>query len=233
MLKRTILAGLVSLVLTALLVACGDSPTAIPTATPTLPPTATPAPTPTLAPSPTAISLPSQGTPSTSTPPVVPAPASATPVTIDTTALGLLLQSLGVPSSGTTPLQINIYASNDDLDTLATNYSTTLKTAGFQPFSVLFGGSALLTKQGQQYIGLLNMGDTQAVVALEPYSDDLIKQITSAGVPADVIQNVTSQIAGKKTVVITVSGTGILQAFMSSFLGGSSSSATATPAPTK
>jgi hypothetical protein len=230
MLKRTILAGLVSLFLTASLVACGDSPTATPTPTPTPLPTATPLPTPTLAPSPTAISLPSQGTPST--PPIVPAPPNATPVTIDTTALGSLLQSLGVPASGTNPLQINIYASNDDPDTLAASYSAALKTAGFQPFSVLFGGTALLTKQGQQYIGLLTMGDTQAIVALEPYSDDLVKQIASAGIPADVIQSVTSQIAGKKTVVVTVSGTGILQAFVSSFLGGSSSSATATPAPT-
>jgi hypothetical protein len=228
MLKRIILTGLVSLFLTGMLAACGDSPTAVPTPTATPVPTATTAPTPTLAPSPTAIALP---TAAPTAPPFVPAPSSATPIVIDTSAISILLQSFGVPVGGPSALQINLYASNDDPDTLATSYSQTLITAGFQPFSLLFGGSALLTKQGQQYLGLLTMGDTQALVAIQPITADFINQAASAGIPADVIKSVSDQLAGKKTAAITVSGTGILQSFIGNFLGGSS--ATATPAPTK
>ncbi len=232
MLKRIILTGLVSLLLLGMLAACGEPPTDTPTPTatptPTPVPTATTAPTPTLAPGPTAIALP---TAAPSAPPFVPAPSGATPITIDTSALSILLQSFGVPVGGASALQINIYASNDDADTLAKSYSQTLKTAGFQAFSLLFGGSDLLSKQGQQYLGLLTMNDTQAMVAVQPVTADFINQAASAGIPADVIKNISDQLAGKKTAVITVSGTGILQSVIGNFLGGSS--ATATPAPTK
>lgn len=237
MLKKSMLLGLVSLLLLAGLAACGDAPTNTPT-----PPTATAVPTPiemlvptpSLAPSPTANPAPSGITTATTpaAPPVVPAPPGATPITIDTSVLGLLLQSAGIPAGSTGALQINLYASNDDLDTFAANYSRTLQAASFTPLSIIPGlaGSTLLNKQGQQYLGLLSRNDTQAIVAIQPYTDDFIKQAASAGIPADILKTVTDQIAGKKTVAIAVSGTGLLQAFTSAFMSGG---AQPTPSPTK
>lgn len=227
MLKRTIFTILAGLLLLGLLAACGDTATATPLPTATPQPTATTAPTatPTLTPSPTAASTQASAA---SAPPVVPAPSGATPIVIDTSAIGVLLQSFGVSANGPSNLQINIYGSNDAADTLATSYAQTLKTAGFQPFSLLFGGADLFSKQGQQYLGLLNMGNTQAVVLLAPATADLINQATSAGVPADAVKVISDQLAGKKTVVMTVAGTGFLQNLIGNFLGGSSPTATPT-----
>lgn len=237
--KKSILLGLVSLLLLSGLMACGDAPTNTPTPptatpVPTAVPTTAPAPLPTVAPAPTSSF--SSGTPLPTgasvpaVPPVVPPPPGATPVTIDTSAVGLLLQAAGVPAGTTSALQINIYASNDDPDTLAASYTKTLTAANFATIPFIPGlGANVLNKQGQQYIGLLLKGDTQALVALQPYTEDFVKQISAAGVPADVLKSVTDQVAGKKTVAISVSGTGLLQAFAGAFLGGGS----ATPTPTK
>ena len=239
MLRKSILLGLVSLLLLGGLAACGDAPTDTP-----VPPTATPVPTPvptvtpvppTAAPAPTssfslATTAASSASSATSAPPLVPPPPGASPVTVDTSAVGLLLQAAGVPAGTSNTLQINIYASNDDPDTLAANYSKTLQAANFAPLSIIPGlGSNMLNKQGQQYIGLLTKGDTQALVALQPYTDDFVKQLSSMGIPADVLKSVTDQVTGKKTVAISVSGTGLLQAFAGAFLSGGGGQATPTP----
>ncbi len=227
------LVGLVSLLLLSGLAACGDAPTSTPTATATPAPTLAPtvAPTLTLAPSPTTANPAPAIITVQAAPPVVPAPADAIPITIDTTVLSILLQSVGIPATSTGALQINLYASNDDLDTFAANYTKTLQSSSFKPLSIIPGlsGSTLLNKQGQQYFGLLSREDTQALVAIQPYTDNFIKQAASAGIPADVLKSITDQIAGKKTVAIAVSGSGLLQAFTSAFMSGPPP----TPAPTK
>lgn len=223
MFRKRLLLGLVSLCLFAGLAACGEAPSV--TSTPA--PTATPLPTPvpTVAPTPTVLAVnPAPSGPTTSgEPPVVPPPTNATQINIDVSTLSGLLQAAGIPANATSAWQLNLYASNDDLDTFAAAYSKTLQAANFKPLSIIpgLGGSTLLNKQGQQYLGLLSRDDTQALVAIQPYSEDFIKQAASAGIPAEVLKSVTDQLTGKKTVAISVSGTGLLQAFASTFISGS------------
>jgi hypothetical protein len=233
MFRKRFLMGLVSLLLLSGLAACGEAPTSTPVPTPTPLPTATAAPTPT---SPAVNPAPAGLTPAASgETPVVPAPPEAARIALDVSALSMLLQAAGIPATGASALQINLYASNDDLDTFAAAYSKTLQAANFKPLSIIpgLGGATLLNKQGQQYLGLLTRDDTQALVAVQPYSEDFIKQAASAGIPADVLKSVTDQLNGKKSVAVAVSGSGLLQAFTSVFISGSSPTPSPAPSPTK
>lgn len=196
---RKIMAGLLVMLLAGLLVACGESATPTP-----VPPTPTPLPTvvPRPASNPAAGSGAAVGG--------IPAPAGATEIKIDASVVKSLLQAASIPPDVANSLQLGVYATNETADKIAADYGPILTSGGY--ISPLGGGG--LTKQGDQYFGFLTKGGTEVLIAVQPLTADLTNAVASAGASVDVVKAVTDQLKDKKTVVLVISGAGLLQSFL-------------------
>ncbi len=225
--RRTML-GLAGILLAIGLVACGEAPTATPVPTPTPQPSPTAAATATARPTVAGTVQPGAGTAVVSTGGGLPVPAGAALIQIDSATVETLLKAASLPPDLARSVKFSLYASDDGADKAADDYNKLLTGAGYVSSIPGLGGTFI--KQGEQYFGFLSQSDNEALVVVQPLTADFTNAAGAAGIAADIVKNVTAQLQGKKSVIIAISGKGLLQIFSG---GANLRSSSTTPTPTR
>jgi hypothetical protein len=245
------------LLLTVLLVACGDSPTATPapattaaattaasttsaavatTAATTAAATTTAAAKTTAAATTAAATTAAATTAATSTGSLsLPVISGAKEVTLDPAVTGELAKQIPGLSS-ISGLVIKLFASDDADEKLAASTDTALTGAGYS-----FGlpGATKPSKQGDTIAGFYVKNGAPdillAVGGITSDSVDISKMLDIPGLSKDAAEKMVSQIKGRKSFMLVIAGPNILQALLMGSSNASvtpGASATKTPVPT-
>jgi hypothetical protein len=150
--------------------------------------------------------------------------ANANEVTINATVLSAMKGAFQSQFSSITDLGFQIYASTEDAATFATTVDTALTGGGYK-FGIP-GMTAPMT-QGSATIGLYTKSGSPDLFVI---IGDPSVGLGVSGLDATTLKTVAGDLSSKKGIMILVSGTGLLTAFMGA-AGSGSSSTTPTTAP--
>lgn len=236
--------GILVLLVSLLLVACGEStatpaPTATavpPTATP-VPPTATPVPATTVAATTvaattaaaasgaTTTAASSSGSASGAVTLTLPAISGATEIPVDTSLIDSLAKQQGLSSAA-----LKFYASDDPTAKLAANADTAITGTGYK-----FGlpGVDKPLDQGGVVVGFYQKTGAPDILMAVADPSTFTTGFTIPGVSADVLKGFTDKLNGKKSVLILVAAPDLLSVLLGATSGsGTSGSGSTTPVAT-
>lgn len=147
------------------------------------------------------------------------APTGTTEITLPQDIMASFLKTLPGGLGSNANITVKLYTSNDDATTAGTNYDKQLTSSGWQ-FAV--PGMTGPQSSGSGSVGLYSQSGTDLIFVTGDAS-----QMTqpSSSLTSDQLNQVKQLLGSSKTVIVVVSGQGVVNAFMQS---GSSS----TPTPT-
>ena len=124
---------------------------------------------------------------------------------------------------GVTDLSFRLFGSDDDVDTLVTNADTSF-TGGGYAFAI--PGATKPIKQGDANLGFYSKSSSPDLFVI---IGDPNKGLGVAGLDASNLQIIAPELKSKKSVMILVTGTGLIKALQSAGAGSTAPSASPTP----
>ena len=148
-----------------------------------------------------------------------------TEVTLSTLVANGLKTGFQGSAPGVNDISFQLFGSDDDVDTLVTNADTAF-TGGGYAFAI--PGATKPIKQGDANVGFYSKSGSPDLFLIV---GDPNKGLGVAGLDASNLQLIAPELKNKKSVMILVTGTGLIKALQSAGSGSTSTTPSASPTP--